>query len=794
MYALPSHAHPFANTKVYEQHLGKFRFRITQIGVWPCDAKGKAITNRRKARRVPDDSFYQHHPELHRVFPRAYSETEVFQGKTMVHRHTTHGFYKFSGRSEVDEDDGSDSICNILTPPDIEDRFHSVIETEKANGKCVVMSGFQLSGERYLIGGSKGVHRVVRLGHILEDIEGMEDIGTTLLCDIFKAFSNQLTKTSGSNALWKRFAAGDSLCGEFCDGLHLVPLERGGSPDIKWFGILRNKNATELSQSLTGDVLGDLAWLRSIGLPTVTIHHHTRATFPSEKPRIRQGHGTEGSVLHYLDRDGHTIFVEKYKSTWYILLRVLRQAVMNYREKSSLKTELPARLHKTLLARNEWLGLPEEELILWYRLLCGFGRWLEEQSDLGPASLGFGESELGMGNVWRRYLEGNPEIQDDFSQRGPEIQQLRGVPFRSEYQTVPLEERILVLVQGLPGLGKTAVGDYITGFRPTPGVATLEQDRFNGNTEKCQAALREQLADPQLHTIFLMRNNANVKQYAAYASLAKRANWRVLAVMPSELTDGRDSQAAGHLFTVCQETILTRKGHPGFDALPPSRRKGVLKMFYNQFEPARPCGHVDFSDCVSWLQSRNSTVPVGHGWRRSIPDVAADLLAKAEQYRREDPHPTYVAAQLPKAFQEQLREEMGKLVNLELCLGKGYQIHLDHMTLMHSAQAIINPETWRRTLEYVGTELQIMVTALLICDHEAIVMMASPVTLDGKCASHYVESLVPHITAATAVGISPAKSSDFIRAHCSQDGDGLECTEVVCLQNPLTVTCMILGR
>ena len=159
-----------------------------------------------------------------------------------------------------------------------------------------------------------------------------------------------------------------------------------------------------------------------------------------------------------------------------------------------------------------------------------------------------------------------------------------------------------------------------------------------------------------------------------------------------------------------------------------------------------------------------------------------------------DAHPTQIVAQLSKAFQLQVRHEMEKLVDLELCLGKGYTIHLDNVTLMHSAQAITSPETWRRTLEYVGTELQITVTALLICDSKAIVIMASPVTLDGKCAGYYAESLVPHITAAkaaTAVDISPAKSRDSILVDYIQDGDGLECTEVVYLENPLTTTCMI---
>ena len=84
-------------------------------------------------------------------------------------------FYKFSSRSSVDED--SDVAVRNLLDDEVLATADRCVVTEKANGKCAVVTMCQIQGKRFLFGGSKvggavsregrqyqGAHRLVPLG------------------------------------------------------------------------------------------------------------------------------------------------------------------------------------------------------------------------------------------------------------------------------------------------------------------------------------------------------------------------------------------------------------------------------------------------------------------------------------------------------------------------------------------------------------------------------------------------------------------------------------------------------
>ena len=85
--------------------------------------------------------------------------------------------------------------------------------------------------------------------------------------------------------------------------------------------------------------------------------------------------------------------------------------------------------------------------------------------------IGIGDSSRGMGFIWDKYLSENKEITDciDYHKNyGPLcFQDLLG-------------DRLLVIMQGIPGLGKTTLAKEVK-IKMGDICETLEQDSFKGS-------------------------------------------------------------------------------------------------------------------------------------------------------------------------------------------------------------------------------------------------------------------------------------------------------------------------
>ena len=225
----------FAQIKQTHQHLDGYTFIINTITVRPCDSNGNVITNKRKAWRTTDDSFYLQHPEYHRIFPRSYSILTIQQNNKFINTIILKGFYKFTGLSEVDDDDGV--VCNGLQPKNLDDEYSKVLVTQKANGKNIVITSFHLGNCYYLFGGSKNVHRVAKMDNRYALILNTNLTETPLLDNIFSSFWKQiinLTNKERLNLFSLLTKQKKCLCGEYLDGKHMVSET---TPHIVWFGL-----------------------------------------------------------------------------------------------------------------------------------------------------------------------------------------------------------------------------------------------------------------------------------------------------------------------------------------------------------------------------------------------------------------------------------------------------------------------------------------------------------------------------------------------------------------------------
>ncbi len=755
----------FAEVKTTNQKLDSYDFKIYTINVKPCDDHGNVITNKRKARHVTDDSFYQTHPEHHRLFPRSYSILEISRAGQIVDYVYLQGFYKFTGLTEIDDDDTT--VCQGLQPPDLDQRYTHVLETEKANGKNTVMTLFQLANKYYLFGGSKNVHRVVGLSSFQKDMTDEVVTSSPLVVSLLNIFYRQyqgLTKTEQQKLKTLLAVQHHTLSGEYLDGLHMVAEPRD---TILWFGLIDTKchasdsakqtsKSQSPSQSLTGNIYQNLKKLTSLGLPTVEFKFLDKSEFTRDNyHQTRYGRGREGLVRHYLvvdhqkddvggsgsgggDQQYTTIFVEKYKLIWYVVIRMLRQIILNAQAPYNLTT-LSSRIHKTLLNRNAFLKLPTPMLVIWHGLCVKFCEWFIAK-EYQKHVVGIDATSRGMGTVWEEFLSENPGTTDDFGPSELEIQQ-RGISNLNFTNT--LQKKILVIFQGIPGLGKTTIARYLV-EKMDEDWTSLEQDSFTGsNTGKqCLKRLEELLTDDKYTTILLSRNNANVKQYHQYASLATELGWKTLVLTPQELNSTPDAKK--YLLEVCRHTVLERTGHASFDILDAKKRLSIVSMFLGQFKSAAQNETIHFVEGLRWLQPNSHTITDLGSRRKSLEDLASDIKYYCQQYREASPEPQYIGIGIDTDMRERLvtliRREMPNLDT------KSTNSYLHHLTLMHSSNKVSFRQHWDKLLTMVNIPVKLIITGLAL-KYDDYAILTTQVVDEGD---HDISSLVlsghPHIT------------------------------------------------
>ena len=768
---------PLVTLKTAVQKVAGYSFRIYQIGVATCRPNG--LVPKKRVYGITDDNTYLNYPQLVKLVPRCYSIVEATtpSGSTSVYRLT--GLPKFGGELTVDDDDliessqGHHDVGNI----DSQDQFDSVVITEKANGKSVGLRVIHLDDEYWLYGGSKNRHRLVRYSHFKEDLSTLEEADQQLVIPILQSCYTQFSRLQQTprEALFWRLSSRDdpyTLCGEFNDGKHIVPIKKGDSPQVVWFALQQCGESHHLKEGLTSDIVGSLAWLQGLGLATICFQRFTREQFAQYQVRSRVGRGSEGFVYHYVKTipDGEkTVSIVKHKLTWYILIRVARQIIKNAKTPERLRSIYRHKLKQTLLQRNGFLHLPIGMLSIWYELLCGFVEWMLREGH-HPSEVGFDVHHQGMGNLWRDFITDNPQFTDDFLPPEEEVEK-RGLGDLTESQAFPQADKLVIIMQGIPGLGKTKLGN-LASEQLGEGSVTLEQDTYwsykSRAKTKCLEQMELHLSDPKLSYIWLLRNNSQYNQYRDFVRIAREYGWKVLVLLPHELA--YPNAARDVLLQVCRDAVTTRTGHVSFDSLSPDKRRGIVDSFNRGFSPATIGeSRVDSISTIRWLRSdccsREVEQLVAH--RLPLEEVVGEMVAKAQHYRLEKAEPLYIAVKLP----EQMRAALTEIIHTEvteLSL-EGKQVYLDHLTLAHSEQMIGNEKLWQNLKGRVGNTLQIVVSSLVVVEGElgkpeSVVVVAHPVEPEeGTDLTGLVLSGVPHITAVLPKGIRPKHSVEILK-------------------------------
>jgi len=201
--------------------------------------------------------------------------------------------------------------------------------------------------------------------------------------------------------------------------------------------------------------------------------------------------------------------------------------------------------------------------------------------------------------------------------------------------------KLVLMLQGVPGLGKTALVPIIRERLQQWFVSTSHnQDEImplktqsQGNRES-KELFEEKLKNPNTNIIILDRQNWDVNDYVDYTTLAKKYRFKIVSFFPEELLN----EQSNHLTPSCLQSVMKRSRHPTFDLKTLDEQFHLTLMYISALKPAR-LKYVDKRFNLSWLHPRKCkplksdrvqflgdimSHSTSAGWRGSA--VSADLI------------------------------------------------------------------------------------------------------------------------------------------------------------------------
>jgi len=334
-------------------------------------------------KRGTDDMTYHLYPELIDLVPRGCSDFVWSDGGV----ETLRGLPKFSGTTPTDEEaDGEtgeeeDQTVRYFSLEDLKSWGDDLVVEfqKKENGKFLIFRILWKNGAPYLFGGSKNVHVV----HPLDaPIVNKKELHYRMMAVVQADLADK-------NDQWLKTHVGDrAIIGEYVDGQHIVWVD---VPYVVCF----NLPIKTVEQVLPSQKY----------LPTPEQLHHLRTL-----------QNIEGVVIVYRNEKTGQVFRHKHKTVWYILLRVMREALCH-----SSKDKGFDFLHSRVVGRFEqrsedFLNLTDTEKKDWRELSGKFISWLLG-SRYQLCDLGF-TSAIGMARVWKAFTNGEEIVEEkDFEEK-----------------------------------------------------------------------------------------------------------------------------------------------------------------------------------------------------------------------------------------------------------------------------------------------------------------------------------------------------------------------------------------
>ena len=604
-----------------------------------------------KGKKISEDTIYADHEWLLKNIPRGFT---IFVPEGTEEKEQLSGPLKFSGEiPEVDEDeDDNDTTGNIKKIF----RKREVLEWEKAgvlritrltkaNGKYATVRVYEMKGLLYIFGGSKNCHKICVFTReaMEESIAEWKAADFVLVADIFGCFLEQFEE------LKALYDAGHfkhcSLVGEFCDGLHLTPLDDGDVAHIEWFSLFGSGGVIP-----SGNVLDVLQTLQGFGLRTVDFETVNGSV--DDALRLARCGLDEGNVLYFENTETFEVQLCKSKGVLYILCRMFRQILT---KGAGTWYAFVMRVWETMDYHCLSLDALEKVFPFFWDFLGWMyskGYPLEALNFMESANTSRGEIGMtGFGNFMKAFMSETGKslvfVPEDFRSEGEKVlysDYRKKVPFveRTSKEVGKDKMPLVIFIQALQGSGKSTIAEEVC-RKCDVKACYVEQDWHFGNTKTCQAYLRHCITEMDYDVIIVSRCNINATQYGSYLKVCHGVGARVVFMTPryhkcglavavalagiyNRSSEG-DRLIAGRV-SHSKENVLEFLGAFAKDYEKNSQAV-EFDLYTKEFEKKKDeFGHNDFN--MEMIDAAVSEHGVQHfmNFRRGVDDIANDILQK----------------------------------------------------------------------------------------------------------------------------------------------------------------------
>ncbi|UHB41756.1 ferredoxin [Macrobrachium rosenbergii nudivirus] len=367
--------------------------------------------------RISDDEIYMNNLKLIDLIPRGMCLMKLTKGDNTYYDMVTYATRKFTGFNDNDIDtqrpiDYSLSINMLMDIP----KLNTIVSMEKINGSAVNFSGRYIGDVFYLFVGSKNVRILV---NPYEDINVSlsaykNDLRYTIPKKAAQLFINTWLQLNAEKqtklAKWLHSTRG-TIVGEICltSDQHIVLKY---IDELYLFGITPPPSSDGFYRSYTLlDPLKTLEVFRSYGFKTPNYVEYTPWNEIYEDVYdMKTKRQTEGVVLYCMDLSDNVTNMIKLKTTWYILLRAIREKTKYHFHRRQIKNT-PVRVIDTKIVKEDmrnrireltsYVSMPPDEM----------NEWLNKISDWVDFYVTY-SNEHKIGNV--KMIATFPKIWSDF--------------------------------------------------------------------------------------------------------------------------------------------------------------------------------------------------------------------------------------------------------------------------------------------------------------------------------------------------------------------------------------------
>lgn len=397
-----------------------------------------------------EDNLYLNNPTLQARIPRGFYVISRTSDNQILK--VTHGCPKFFGQQDEDVMGLSETGFSpkVLFPGFTHEDLSatdSVFLYEKLNGKFAHFTFFIDPKSQHgtmCILTSKTAATIFPASELITPPTSQSDAPSGLLANMKAAFIRMwhaIPHTGRFNMVIAAYNNNLSFLMEYCDGLHMVPLPHGTQPYMVLTMVLKVEQDDPLDVSHSQvchniDGMHFTEWLRrECQIPDKFIVRYKQVDHTTWLAQTVNEFGTtnyfssanssdgiEGYVIHYVCQ-GEVMAIVKGKYNEYIIMRALREIC---KRPNPTQDSIVDAIRCKISGPGAYpSGLSLEEITSVCTMAQAFARWLLRfcaENKVTPRDLlGFCEDDvpdsdvrplpLGMGQVWRTFMESNPEEQ-----------------------------------------------------------------------------------------------------------------------------------------------------------------------------------------------------------------------------------------------------------------------------------------------------------------------------------------------------------------------------------------------